>query len=356
MGRSGEGVFRTPNGRWLARYRDSSHKQRSRTFDTKRDAKNWKAEQERLVHLGNWTDPDARKQTLSMFVSSWRSQYEGRGLKASTREMYDEIYRNLVGPKWNDKPVGSITVDVVNEWTATFELSASRKHKMHIVLSQILDQAVLKKALAQNPLKLQKPTRPRTEAPVPLAYTQDEAKQLIEAMPDRFQLMTEFMCLTGLRIGEVISLRVKDLNFSEMVIHIRNATAVVNRALVEDTPKSRRVRTVPLTASLASKLLTHTKGKKDSDRVFPEENGAQLHPDRYRSVFKRVTREIGRPDMTPHNLRDTYASWSISAGIPITAISKALGHADASVTLRFYAAFFPEDYDRLRAILSEIKL
>ena len=60
--------------------------------------------------------------------------------------------------------------------------------------------------------------------------------------------------------------------------------------------------------------------------------------------------------MTPHNLRDTYASGALSAGVPLPIVSESLGHANAAITLNFYAAFFPSDYDRLRDALSKIAI
>ncbi len=90
--------------------------------------------------------------------------------------------------------------------------------------------------------------------------------------------------------------------------------------------------------------------------MFVTADGKQLLADSFRGAFKVATTAIGRPDMTPHGCRDTYASWAISAGVPITSISESLGHANPSITLTFYAALFPSDYDKLRAALSKITL
>jgi integrase len=356
MGRAGEGIFQTPNGRWMARYRDVNHKQRSKTFDTKRDAKLWKAEQERMVDTGSWLNPDARKQTIDTFIPVWRQNLQTRGRKPSTNSMYEEVLRNRVLPYWGGKPIGSITVDKINVWTAEAAMSRSRTDKMHLILRQILDVAVQAKAIQQNPMKITKAVKPQKVRQDPRAFTQAEAKKLISAMPERYKLLTEFLCLTGLRIGEVISLRVGDLNYGEKMIHVRHSTAVVDRVLIESTPKSHKVRTVPLTPGLMKKVEAAVQGKNKGDFVFPGESGGQLHPDLYRNAFTTATRSIDRPDMTPHTLRDTFASWSISAGVPITAIAKSLGHADPSITLKFYAAFFPADFDVLRNELAKIKL
>ena len=100
----------------------------------------------------------------------------------------------------------------------------------------------------------------------------------------------------------------------------------------------------------------HTTDKKKSDWLFTGPDGGQLVADSYRGRFKTAATEVGRPDMTPHNLRDTYASWAISAGVPLPVVSESLGHANPSITLNFYAAFFPSDYDKLRDALAKISI
>jgi len=73
----------------------------------------------------------------------------------------------------------------------------------------------------------------------------------------------------------------------------------------------------------------------------------------YRTVFRRRAAKIGRPELTPHSCRDTFASLSVSAGVPITSIAQSLGHADPSITLRVYSSFYDSDFDKLRELLGE---
>lgn len=358
-GRTGAGVQKTPNGRWLARYRDLEHKQHAKTFDRKIDAQAWRGEQIAQLKSGTWISPSAQKQTFAQFAAIWIANKESKGLKPSSVLGYQELLRTRVGPKWNSVPVGQITIETVDSWTRSMVaegLSPSRIHKCQLVVRQVLDIAVNQRAIGRNPIVTKAIHRPRGRKPDPRAFTPEEAKALIAALPERYHLVTEFLCFTGLRMGEVISLKVSDLNFGSREVKISRASVMVAGELIEDLPKSGKTRKVPLTSALVEKLRAHTAEMRRTDWLFQGLDGSQILADTYRDLFKAATTSIGRPDMTPHNLRDTYASWAISAGVPLPIVSESLGHANASITLNFYAAFFQTDYDKLRDALSKITI
>jgi integrase len=356
-GRTGAGVQKTPNGRWMARYRDAEHKQHAKTFDRKFDAVAWRGEQLAQLRSGTWIAPHADKSTFLKFAQTWLKNKETKNLKPSTVESYRELLRNRVGPKWNQVSVGKISVEGVDAWTRSLiaeGLSSSRIHKAQLVLRQVLDLAVIERAIATNPVVTKKIHRPRNRKSDPRAFTPDEAKQLIALLPEKYKLLTEFLCFTGLRMGEVISLRVSDLNFGTKTLKVSRASVTVLGAVIEDLPKSGKSRDVPLTDALCERLRLHVADMRKSDWLFQNADQTQLVADSFRGSFKKAVVELGRPDMTPHNLRDTYASWAISAGVPLPVVSQSLGHANAAITLNFYAAFFPSDYDKLRDALSKI--
>lgn len=353
------GVTQQKNGKWKARYRDAAHKEHAKTFALKRDATVWRGEQLASVRSGTWIDPHAHRQTFSSFAAIWLANKETKGLKPSGLEMYRELHRKVM-PKWGTVPVGAITVKMIDEWTrfliAEEELSASRIKKLHLVVRQVMDVAVTHKAIGKNPIVTKEIHRPVGKTPDPRAFTPEEAKALIKLLPRRYKLMTEFLCLTGLRISEVIALKVSDLDFGNREIKVSRSTVAVSGTYYDGTPKSGKSRTVPLTDKLITKLRTQIAGRSRGDWLFYTGENSQMIPDTFREHFKAAAIEIGRPDMTPHGCRDTYASWAISANVPITIVSQSLGHANASITLTFYATYFNKDFDKLRNALSNISL
>lgn len=99
------------------------------------------------------------------------------------------------------------------------------------------------------------------------------------------------------------------------------------------------------------KIREHIASKKKKDWLFSGKTGKQLLAEGYSTVFRRRVVRIGRPELTPHSCRDTFASLSVSAGVPVTSIAQSLGHADPSITLRIYYSFYDSDFDKLRKLL-----
>lgn len=352
------GIKQQKNGKWKARYRDAAHVEHAKTFERKRDAEAWRGEQIASVRNGTWIDPHAHRQTFSAFAAIWLANKESKGLKPSSVESYRELLRKA-DPKWGRVPVGAITVRALDEWTRKLSsegLSPSRIHKLQLVVRQVLDIAVSHRAIGRNPIVTKEIHRPKSRRPDPKAFTPGEVKLLLAALPQQYRLFTECLCLTGLRMSEIVALKVSDIDYGTKELKIARSTVAVSGAYFDGTPKSGKSRKVPLTDSLMAKLRLHVQGKKKTDWLFSTGDNVQVLADTYRSHFKVATTEIGRPDMTPHSCRDTYASWAISASVPITIISQSLGHANPSITLTFYATYFESDYDKLRKALSKISL
>ena len=349
------GVKQRANGRWIARYYGPDHKERSKTFDTKRDAVAWRSEQIAEMRRGHWIDPRGKNALFSEFTSKWLESK--RGLKPSSAFSYKEVLESRVLPKWETWPVGAITVDAVSSWVTALVndgLSPSRVNKCTLVLRQVLDIAVSRGKLPQNIMKAKELKRLRENKSKPEAYTAQEVFLLAAHMPKHYQLATLFACYTGVRMSELIALKVGDLHLDEALVHIDRASVLVNGQIHTGLPKSHEIRQVPLIGLLIPKLRDHVAGKKKADWLFPDPSGGQMVADKFRSVFMNRTAKIGRPEMTPHNCRDTAASLAISlAKSSIKTVSVMMGHADAALTLQRYTALFPKDYDNLRLALGE---
>jgi integrase len=79
----------------------------------------------------------------------------------------------------------------------------------------------------------------------------------------------------------------------------------------------------------------------DSGRVFTQENGAQLHPERISALFARLVRAAALP-ISLHGLRHTYASLALAKGVNAAIVSRRLGHATVAFTLDIYSHVLPQ--------------
>jgi integrase len=332
------------------------------------------------VRLGSWSPPSPapptraeEDPTFHKFASDW-FQASKAEWRRSTRLDYEWQLSHHLLPFFRDHRLSQITIAEVDRYRAmkvaqvkkvervkvvdgkrvkvaeNVKLSATSINKTITRLAQVLEVAVEYGLIDRNPAKGKrrrvKPSRP---SPVWL----DSAEQitaLLDAageldrdaksngqLPRRVILAT--LTLAGLRIGELIELRWRDVNLAE------------GRLAVRDSKTTAGVRTLPLLPTLREELATHRarcKPESSGERVFPTQAGGAMNPSnvRGRILAKAVERANERleaaqatplPDhLTPHKLRHTFASLLVALGTDPGEVMDQLGHTDPTFTLRVY--------------------
>lgn len=116
------------------------------------------------------------------------------------------------------------------------------------------------------------------------------------------------------------------------------------------TAKGRRL--IALDLATVAALRAHRKAQleerlawggryEDNGLVFAWENGKPIHPDRLSQQFDRYIEKLGLPDIRLHDLRHTYATLALRAGIHPKVVSERLGHSTISITLDTYSHAIP---------------
>jgi integrase len=82
----------------------------------------------------------------------------------------------------------------------------------------------------------------------------------------------------------------------------------------------------------------------DHDLVFAMPDGAPINPDNVRHDFIRLANSAELPIIRIHDLRHTYVTLALLAGVPVKVVSAIIGHKDVSTTLRIYAHVIPEQH------------
>jgi integrase len=148
---------------------------------------------------------------------------------------------------------------------------------------------------------------------------------------------------TGLRQGELLALRWRHVDFANRILHVRRNLAAGTTE--EDTPKSHRVRTVPLSdqALVALDVLSrreHFTGA--DDLVFGTEVGRHLSDDIVRDGFYAAldAADLGHLRAKTHpivwrDLRHTFGTTCAAKGIDLRRIQAWMGHADIQTTMRY---------------------
>lgn len=334
------------------RYRMPDHRStRKRGFRTKRDAEAFASTVEVKKLTGAFIPETAGRITVAELAPAWLSRKE-QSAAASNYRMLESAWRVHVSPKWGRRQVSSVTIVDVEAWVAQMlkdGRGATTVLRAHGVLSGILTDAVKGRRLAMNPAKGIE-NLPRKTARRHVYLTADDVHRLA-AEAGEHQALVFLLALCGLRWGEAIALRVRDVQF------LRRRLSVVENAVqlgVDHSvgvPKGRVSRSVPVPEFVLSQLSPLCADKGGHELVFSKDGKFLPRPKSGDGWFAGAVKRAKVQTITPHDLRHTAASLAISAGVNVLALARMLGHKDPSVTLRVYAELLDSDIDAVAASL-----
>ena len=175
-------------------------------------------------------------------------------------------------------------------------------------------------------------------------------------MPDRYQAMVVTQAGLGLRVGELLALRVEDVDFLGRNVRVAWQLAKGTRARVRPRTAT-SIRTVPLPAVVADALAAHLASyPPDPDGlIFTTPSGEPHWHEHYGTrLFQRSVEDAGLPQGTStHDLRHHYASVLLAAGESVVAVAERLGHEDATLVLTSYGHLMPDSEHRTRRAIDE---
>lgn len=175
-------------------------------------------------------------------------------------------------------------------------------------------------------------------------WTEDEFEQFRAAVNPNFITLFSVLFYTGLRIGELLALTWADIDGN--ILHItKTYDSQTGGVTTPKTPNAVRDITIPdfIVDLLAIRPLTYS----PDDRVFPRA------PSTIRYTLIKGAQKADIPVIRVHDLRHSHASNLIAAGVPITAVSRRLGHANPNITLQVYAHALQNDDANIARLLDE---
>ena len=347
-------IAKRPDGRWRARYRDPSGKERAKHFDRKIDAQRWLVNAEVSKDRGEWVDPRLARVTMAEWGRRWLDAQVQ--LKPSTQERYALSLRRYILARWAPMPINAVSHGDIVTWVQELSgsgLAPATVRHAHRVLSMIFDLAVRDGRLHRNPaldVRL-----PRVVSAEKRFLSIDEVERLADACAG-YDLLVRVLAYTGLRWGEAAAVRWRNVDTDRHRLHVVEAMTEVRGRVVVGTPKNHQRRTVPLPAFLGRDLEAARGDRGRDDLVFTAPDGGYLRNGNFRSrVFAAASRSAGLEGLTPHELRHTAASLAIASGANVKAVQRMLGHASAAMTLDVYAGLFADDLDALAAGLDRAR-
>jgi integrase len=342
--------------RWRVRWVTDGHEY-SKVFDRQTDAQTYLDGLKADVVRGEYVSPARSSQAFRTVAEEWLTTKANR--RSKTVAGYRSLLDTLLLPRWGDTRLNEIRHGEVQKWITGLSvdgstktegkgLSPSRVAQTHQCMSAIFKYAIRTDRLAKNPAEgVELPRSSENKR----RYLTHKQLQSLASRTGRFETLTLLLGLCGLRWGEAVALRRKDIDTKKKGITVHaSVTGVTGRGLVEDSTKTGRTRWVPIPGVVWDRL----KGdlpKEPDGLVFPGKNGGYLTTGEYRWVFDKAAAESGVGGLIPHELRHTCASLAIAAGASVLVVQRLLGHATASMTLDRYGHLFNDDVTRVAEAL-----
>ena len=200
--------------------------------------------------------------------------------------------------------------------------------------------------LVQNISYLEKlKKRPETRQQEKAKYMEgDELRAVLGAMRlPEWKLLTQFLALSGLRIGEAMALTDADVDLEERYIHVTKNYSLVTYS-VDSTKTATSTRDVFIQDELYDVIKDVMNFKQmrvkmfghPSPHLFATVDGARISYDAYRKYLGETSYRVTGRRLTPHSLRHTHVALLAESGIGLDAISRRLGHSDSQITREVY--------------------
>ena len=310
---------------WAYRYRVAgrgSARRQVRGFITKADAQ--RSLQNKLARLL----PGGRADTL--MLGEWVDEYlDGhQGERVTIAKL-----RWLLGKA--TAALGEVRLaELSPEQICAWRLTVPEGHRFEATqaLRQVLNRAVAWKLIEENPAKhVPNPARRgREQRPF---ESWEQIRSLADRLGPSFGPMVVFAAATGLRPSELFALEHRDIDRAAGVVQIRRAYA---NGRVKQTKTRLSRRAVPLQA-IAVEALDRVRSRQDSLLLFPNARGGYLDFRNFnRRHWKPVQKAAGiEPLRDLYDLRHTYATFALRAGVPVFALSRFMGTSIAMIDLHY---------------------
>ena len=152
------------------------------------------------------------------------------------------------------------------------------------------------------------------------------------------------ICLnTGMRIGEICSLKWKNIDLDKRLIYvkttmqrIKDETTNKTKVIIDKPKTEKSIRAIPISKKLYEILLPLKRKYKDEDFFLTGDSKKYIEPRNYQFTFKRVLKKCRIKSYKFHTIRHTMATNCIEVGMDIKSLSEILGHSSVKITLDKY--------------------
>ena len=358
---AGEGMLRQrPNGSWEARYVAADGRKRSVYRKTKREATD--ALRDALGQADVGVLPVDRRLTTAQYLEDWLEHHARPNVRHGTFVSYAAMVNRYLVPRLGRVPLAKLQPEHVSAMLRDLRdegtLSPTTVRYAYKVLRIALGRAVKLGHVHRNVCTLIDPPRaPKVELQ---PMSADDVRHFLASVEgDRLEALYRLAIATGLRQGELLALRWRDVDLEAEVLEVRHTLDRRTHELAEPKTANAR-RSVAIDEGTVALLRAHKASQRlvrlGDDYCFTTATGRPLDPRNVLRSFHAALTAASLPRQPFHHLRHAFATLMIEEGVELAVISKVLGHADLGTTANLYGHLTPriarQTSERMGAVLA----
>lgn len=312
-------------------------KQVTKSFPSRKEAQLWLASM-------TVTRTEPKGTPLAEYLPRWLAGKAG--VKASTKASYRMHVERYLVPMVGHLEVQRLTPHDIQSWHRDLleaGIDPASIARIHATLSSALGTAKRQGLLQRNPLAgVELPRRRPYRRSV---WTDEEASVFLSSVRgDALEGLWRLALLGGLRRGELLGLRWRDLDLKRGTLLVESTRLRLGGDIIEDGPKTvashRLVHLDPVTVTVLRRSQAPSTGGADR-HVFTDRDGYPLDPAALSRRFHELRQRLDLPRIRMHDLRHTSATLGLASGESLKEVSARLGHAAISVTADLYTEVTP---------------
>lgn len=325
---------------------------KKRGFATKKEAQNALVEAEHSIIKNGYKENS--KLLYKEFLIEWLHNKK-TVIRDSTYSTYSWLINNYIIPEFGDYDISKISpIQIQSYYSKLLNndiLSTENISKIHSLINSSLDRAFRWDLINKNVSEMVE--RPRIQKKEMKVWSLDEVKAFLEISKNsRYHIAFILALTTGMRRGEILGLRWRDINFNTNVLSVVQTLSVDGKKILSTTKSKTSNRTISLPIETVNLLKQHNeliqKEKEfagelytDNDLVVTTNIGTPCIPRNLNRIFYSLLSQINITRIRFHDLRHTHATILLQQGIHPKIVAERLGHSNIKITLDTYSHVLP---------------